>query len=92
MANLQSYGSGKYLKEKYESLNRWTKYCPDLYNYCDSTVLDCPQIPDEEPHNILGGEVYAAVKALETGMSVGVNNIPAELVQAGVEAIRDFLT
>ena len=34
----------------------------------------------------------AVVKALKTGKSAGVDNIPAELVQAGGEAMIDILT
>ena len=37
-------------------------------------------------------EMKAAVKALNTGKSAGVDNIPAELVQAGGEAMIDILT
>ena len=33
-----------------------------------------------------------AVKALKMGKSAGVDNIPAELVQAGGEAMIDILT
>ena len=58
----------------------------------DPTVLDCPQIPDEEHHHILREEVEVAVKALKMGKSVGVDNIPAELVQARGEAMIDILT
>ena len=58
----------------------------------DTIVLDCPQIPDEEHHPILREEVDAAVKALKMGKSAGVDNIPAELVQAGGEAMIDILT
>ena len=43
----------------------------------DPIVLDCPQIPDEEHHPILREEV------LKMGKSAGMDNIPAELVQAG---------
>ena len=85
----------KCLTEENEILNRWTEYCSDLYNYetdGDPIVLDCPQIPDEEHHPILREEVEAAVKALNMGKSAGVNNIPAELVQAGGEAMIDILT
>ena len=87
--------SGKYLTEENEILNRWTEYCSDLYNYetdGDPIVLDCPQIPDEEHHPILREEVEAAVKALKMEKSAGVDNIPAELVQAGGEAMIDILT
>ena len=86
--------SGKCLTEENEILNRWTEYCSDLYNYetdWDPIVLDCPQIPDEEHRPILREEVEAAVKALKMGKSAGVDNIPAELVQAGGEAMIDIL-
>ena len=78
-----------------EIFNKWTKYCSDLYNYetdGDPTVLDCPQMPDEEHHPALREDVEAAVKALEMGKSAGVDNIPAELVQAVGEALIDILT
>ena len=68
----------------------FTLRCP-LY-YLVPIVLDCPQIPDEEHHPILREEVEAAVKALKMGKSAGVDNIPAELVQAGGEAMIDILT
>ena len=58
----------------------------------DPIVLDCPQIPDKEHHPILQEEVETAVKALKTGKSAGVDNIPAELVQAGGDAMIDILT
>ena len=87
--------SGKCLTEENEILNRWTEYCSDLYNYeteGDPILLDRPQIPDAEHHPILPEEVEAAVKALKMGKSTGVDNIPAELVQAGGEAMIDILT
>ena len=87
--------SGKCLTEENEILNRWTEYCSDIYNYetdGDPTVLDCQRIPDEEHHPILREEVEAAVKALKMGKSSGVDNIPAELVQAVGEAMIDILT
>ena len=87
--------SGKCLTEKNEILNRWTEYCSELYNYeteRDPIVLDCPQIPDEQHHPILRKEVETVVKALKMGKSAGVDNIPAELVQAGGEVMIDILT
>ena len=93
--NLQPYMLGKCLTEENEIFNRWTEYCSDLYNYGtdgDPIVLDCPQIPDEEHHPILRKEVEAVVKALKMGKSASVDNIPAELVQAGGEAMIDILT
>ena len=86
--------SGKCLTEENEILNRWTEFCSDRYNYETDRliVLDCPQIPDEEHHPILREEVEAAVKALKMGKSTGMDNIPAELVQAGGEDMIDILT
>ena len=87
--------SGKCLKEQNEILNRWTEYCSDLYNYDtdeDPIELDSPQVLDEEHHPMLREEAEAAVKALKMGKSAGVDNIPAELVQAGGEARFDILT
>ena len=73
----------------------WIEYCSDLYNYeteRDPIVLDCPQVPAEEHHPILREEVEATVKVLKMGKSAGVDNIPAELVQAGGEAMIDILS
>ena len=78
--------SEKCLTEERQILNRWTEYCSELYNYKASenpSVLNCPQTDTEDDHSILGREVEAAVQALKKGESAGVNNIPAELVQAG---------
>ena len=87
--------SGKCLTKENEILNKWTEYCSDLYNYeteGDPIVLDCPQIPDAEHHPILREEMEAAIKALKMGKSASVDNIPAELVQAGGDAMIDILT
>ena len=86
--------SGKCLTEENEILNRWTEYYSDLYTIrlMRTIVLDCPQIPDEEHHPILREEMEAAVKALKMGKLAGVDNIPAELVQAGGEAMINILT
>ena len=87
--------SGKCLTEEKESLSRWTEYCSELYNYesCeDNAVLDCSQPPEEDLQPILRKKVEIAVASLKKGKSVGVDNIPAELVQAGGETMIDFLT
>ena len=87
--------SGKCLTDEKEILNRVTEYCSDIYNYetdWDPIVLDSPQIPDEEHHPILREEVETVVKALKMEKSAGVDNIPAELVQAGEEAMINILT
>ena len=82
--------SGKCLTEVREILNRWTEYCSKLYNYKasgDPSVLNCPQTDTEDDHPILLREVEAAVQSLKKGKSTGVDNIPAELVQAGGEEV-----
>ena len=87
--------SGKCLTEEKEILSRWTEYCSELYNYesCgDNTLLDCSQPPEEDLQPILHEEVEIAVASLKKGKSAGVDNIPAELVQAGGETMIDVLT
>ena len=87
--------SGKCLTEEKEILSRWTEYCSELYNYesCgDNTVLHCSQPPEEDLQPILREEVEIAVASLKKGKSAGVDNIPAELVQAGGETMIDVLT
>ena len=80
--------SGKCLTEERQILNRWTQYCSELYNYeanGDPSVLNCSQTDTEDDHPFLRREVEAAVQSLKKGKSAGVENIPAELVQAGGE-------
>ena len=87
--------SGKCLTEEKEILSRWTEYCSELYNYgsCgDNAVLDCSQPPEEDLQPILREEVEIAVASLKKGQSARVDNIPAELVQAGGETMVDVLT
>ena len=87
--------SGKCLTEEKEILSRWTEYCSELYNYescLDNAVLDCSQPPEEYLQPILREEVEIAVASLKKGKSAGVNNIPAELVQACGETMTDVLT
>ena len=87
--------SGKCLTEEKEILSRWTEYCSELYNYesCgDNALLDCSQPPEEDLQPILHEEVEIAAASLKKGKSAGVDNIPAELVQAGGETMIDVLT
>ena len=55
-------------------------------------MLDCPQTDTEDDHPILRKEVEAAVQSLKKAKSAGVDNIPAELVQAGGEDVIAALT
>ena len=87
--------SEKCLTEERQILNRWTEYCSELYNYeanGDPSVLNCPQTDTEDDHPILRREVEAAVQSLKKGKSGGVDNILAELVQAGGEDVITALT
>ena len=63
-----------------------------LYNHKangDPSVLNYPQTDTEDDHPILRKAVEAALKK---GKSAGVDNIPAELVQAGGEDVITTLT
>ena len=87
--------SGECLTEERQILNRWTKYCSELYNYKANggpSELNCPQTDTEDDHPILRREVEAAVQSLKKGKSAGVDNIPAELVQTGGENVITALT
>ena len=66
-----------------------------MYNHkanVDPSVLNCPQTDTEDDHPILRRELKAAVQSLKKGKSAGVDNIPAELVQAGGEDVITALT
>ena len=87
--------SWKCLTEEKEIVSRWTEYFSELYNHesCgDNAVLDCSQPPDEDLQPTLREKVESAVASLKKGKSAGVDNIPAELVQAGRETMIDVLT
>ena len=75
--------------------NRWTEYCCELYIHKaneDPLILNCPQTDIEDDQPIHRKEVDAAVQPLKKGKSAGVDNIPAELVQAGGEEEITALT
>ena len=66
-----------------------------MYNHRangDPSVLNCPQTGTDDGHPILRREVEAAVQSLKKGKSAGVDNIAAELVQAGGEDVITALT
>ena len=87
--------TGKCLTEEQEILNRWIEYCSEVYNHKangDLFVLNCPQTDTEDDHLILRREVEAAEQSLKKGKSAGVDNIPAELVQARGENVITALT
>ena len=82
----------KRLTEDKDTLNRWTEYCSELYNHKakgDPEVLKHPPVTNTDNYPILQEEVEAAVKSLKPGKRAGVDNIPAELLQAGGETMTD---
>ena len=54
-------------------------------------VLNVPSSTNVDNHPILREGVEIDIKSLKKGKTVGVDNIPAELVQAGGEAMVDVL-
>ena len=85
---------GTCLTENDNILRRWTEYCLMLYNYRatgDPEVLNVPPASNSANHPILHEEVEASVKLLKKGQSAGVDNIPAELLQQGGEAVVNAL-
>jgi len=87
--------AGKCLTEEQDILTRWTEYCSELYSHQtkgDPEVLKCPSPTNTDTYPILREEVEAAVKSLKKGKAAGVDNIPAELIQVGGEAMIDALT
>ena len=86
---------GRRLTEERETLNRWTEKCFKHYKYKtkgDLSVLYCSQTDRENDHPILRKEFEATVQLLGKGKSAGVDNISAELVQAGGQAVITALT
>ena len=86
--------SGKSLTDEQEIHERWTEYCSELYNNNikgDYSVLIGPYSTNTQELPILRAEIEAAMKSMKKGKSPGVDNIPAELIQAGGEAMVDAL-
>ena len=87
--------TGKRLTEEHDVLTRFTVYCSDLYNHesnGDTTILNGPYDTNDDKFPILREEVEVAVKYLKGGKSPGNDNIPAELIKNGGEAMISALT
>ena len=72
-------------------VNQWTEYCAKLYNSLtkgNGVVLDCPVNTEDSG----GCSREAAVKSMKKGKLAGVDNIPAELMQAEGETVTNILT
>ena len=70
------------------------RYCDELYKSQtkgNAAILDCHMNTEEVNFPILREEVEAVVKSLKKG-KLAVDNIPAELIQAGGEAVTNILT
>ena len=87
--------SGKCLTEQREIPNRWTEYCSELHNKKNNggpSGLNCPKTLTGDDYPILRKKVEAAFRLLKKRKSSGVDNIPAELVQAGGDDVITTLT
>jgi hypothetical protein len=94
VTSIQDKG-GNCLTEEQDILKRWTEYCTELYNHratIDPGILNVPPATNNDNYPILREEVEAALRSLKKGKSAGVDNIPAELVQAGGEDMISALT
>ena len=86
--------NGMCLSEDKDIFSRWTKYCSELYNHKtieDHEVLKHPPLTNTDNYPIIREKVETAIKSLKPGKSAGVDNIPAELIQAGEETMIDAL-
>ena len=84
---------GNVLTEEAEIREGWTEYCSALYNHPiapNVNVLEQPTVNERSDLPILREEVKNAIIKLKAGKSPGVDNIPAELIKAGGEAMIDF--
>ena len=75
-----------------ELMDRILHWAVQSQGHGDPSVLNCPQTDTEDDHPILREEVEVAVQSLKKGKSAGVDNIPAELVQAVGEDVITALT
>ena len=86
--------SGKSLTEERQTLNRWTEYCSELYNYKangDPSALNCPQRDTEDDHPILSREVEAAVQSLKASSAVLLNSSKGDWFRTTVEVRQGCL-
>ena len=86
--------AGNCLTEERDILKRWTEYCSELYNHRatgDPGITQVPPATNTDNYPILREEVEAAVRSLKKGKSAGVDDIPAELIQAGGETMINAL-
>ena len=86
---------GHCLTESQDIVNRWTEYCADLYSHKvngDPSILTCQDSSNDDDYPILKDEVRFAIKSLKSGKAAGTDNIPAELLKHGDEAVVDILT
>ena len=85
--------AGKCLTEVQDILKWWTEYCSELYTHTtgDPKVLNVSPPMNNDSYPILREEVEGSVKSLKKGKSVGLGNIPSELVRAEREAMTNML-
>ena len=85
---------GSCLTEEKDITNRWTEYCKELYSHQANGNPMCllARNLNEDNFPILQEEVETAIRSLKNGKSAFTDNIPAELIKNGGEAVIDILT
>ena len=89
--------SGNILTESTAVLNRWTEHCSGLCNFelhPDTSLLQSNQTPTQEAESlpVLREEDEEAMHSLNAIKSLGVDNIPLELLKNGGQATTTVLT
>jgi exonuclease III len=87
--------NGKLLTERTEVLGRWTEYCIELYNHKinpDTGILQNKLVRELNSLPVMPSEVEEAVRSLKGDKSPGVDDVPAELLKHGGEAVSTILT
>ena len=89
--------SGNILTDSTAVPNLWNENCSDLFNYelnQDTSLPKSNQTPKREPESqpVLREDVEEVVHGLKAGKSLGVDNIPSQLLKNGGEATTSVLT
>jgi hypothetical protein len=88
---------GTVIEDKQEKLNRWIEHYSELYGTegttCLETLSSLPNLPlreglDEEPEI---DEVISTVQSLRNGKAAGADEIPGELLKAGIIPLATHL-
>ena len=87
--------NGQPLAEENSILKRWTEYCQELYNYpikSDHSIIISQNTDNVDELPILKSKVEDSIQKLKEGKSLGIDNIPGELLKYGGDAIVNVFT